>query len=168
MTDGKNEMSMRADLDSQPLRERLVGSWRLLSYEVRNGAGMLVDHPLGDEATGYLLYTAGGFMSVQVMRLDRPRYQAGGVGDGTDAEAAEAARGYVAYAGRYHVEHDSVVVHEPEVSLFPNWVNATVARKVALVEPRLELSTPEPLPFGGQQLTAVLTWERVERPSSTT
>src|SRR5258707_14378478 len=104
-------------------------------------------------------------MSVQVMRPDRPLYQAGGIGDGTDAESADAARGYVAYAGTYRVERDSLVVHEPEVSLFPNWVHTTVARSAVLVEPRLELSTPKPLPFGGQQLTAVLTWERAERPA---
>jgi hypothetical protein len=147
------------------LRERLVGSWRLISYEVRDTDGELVGYPLGEEATGSLIYTADGLMSVQVMRPDRPRYQAGGIGDGTDAESAAAARGYVAYAGPYRVEGDSVVVHEPEVSLFPNWVDATVVREVVLAEPRLELTTPKPLPFGGQELTAVLLWERVERPS---
>jgi len=161
-------MSIPVDLDSRPLRERLTGRWRLVSYEVRNADGVSVGHPLGDDATGYLLYTADGFMSVQIMRLDRPRYRAGGLGDGTDAESAAAARGYVAYAGNYHVEHESVVVHEPEVSLFPNWVHATMARRVVLVEPRLELTTPRPMPFGGQQLTAVLSWERVERSGSTT
>jgi hypothetical protein len=69
----------------------------------------------------------------------------------------------VAYAGPYHVEGDSVVVHEPAVSLFPNWVDTAVARNVVLVEPRLELTTPKPLPYGGQQLTAVLVWERLEQ-----
>ena len=147
------------------LRERLVGSWRLISYEVRDADGELVGYPLGEDATGSLIYTADGLMSVQVMRPDRPRYQAGGIGDGTDAESAAAARGYVAYAGPYRVERDSVVVHEPEVSLFPNWVHATVVREVVLAEPRLELTTPKPLPFGGQELTAVLLWERVVWPS---
>ena len=142
-----------------------MGSWRLISYEVRDTDGELVGYPLGEDATGSLIYTADGLMSVQVMRPDRPRYQAGGIADGTDAESAAAARGYVAYAGPYRVERDSVVVHEPEVSLFPNWVNATVVREVVLAEPRLELTTPKPLPFGGQELTAVLLWERVERPS---
>jgi len=141
-----------------------VGSWRLVSYEVRDVAGAPVGYPLGKDATGYLVYTADGLMSVQIMRLGRPPYQAGGVGDGTDAESAEAARGYVAYAGPFHVEHDSVVVHEPEVSLFPNWVRASMVRKVALVEPHLELTTPKPLPFGGRQLTAVLKWERIGQP----
>jgi len=140
-----------------------VGSWRLLSYEVRDGVGVRVGYPLGEDATGCLLYTADGFMSVQIMRPGRPRYRAGGLGDGTDAESAEAARGYVAYAGPYRVERDSVVIHEPDVSLFPNWVHTTVARNVVLIEPRLELTTPKPLPFGGQQLTAVLIWERVEQ-----
>ena len=143
------------------LRERLVGSWRLISYEVRDTDGELVGYPLGEDATGSLIYTADGLMSVQVMRPHRPLYQAGGIGDGTDAESAAAARGYVAYAGPYRVERDSVVVHEPEVSLFPNWVHATVVREVVLAEPRLELTTPKPLPFGGQELTAVLLWERV-------
>ena len=157
---------MQVGADSRLLRERLVGSWRLVSYEVRDADGALVGYPLGDDATGYLLYTADGFMSAQIMRLDRPRYQAGGIGDGTDAESADAARGYVAYAGPYHVERDSVVVHEPEVSLFPNWVHVPAARKAVLVEPRLELTTSKPLPFGGRQLTAVLIWERVQRSGS--
>jgi len=159
-------MSVQAGADSRPLRERLVGSWRLVSYVVRDGAGVLVGHPLGNDAVGYLVYTVDGFMSVQIMRLGRPRYQAGGLGDGTDTESAEAARGYVAYAGPYHVEGDSVVVHEPEVSLFPNWVHAPAARAVVLVEPRLELTNPETLPYGGRELTAVLLWERFDRPGS--
>jgi len=154
---------MQADADSRPLQERLVGSWRLVSYEVRDGLGSPVGYPLGEDATGYLLYTAEGLMSAQIMRRDRPRYRAGGLGDGTDAESADAARGYVAYAGHYRVERDSVVVHEPAVSLFPNWVHATLARNVVLVEPRLELITPQPMPFGGRQLTAVLIWERIEQ-----
>jgi hypothetical protein len=158
---------MQVGADTRSLQERLVGYWRLVSYEVRDGLGVLVGHPLGGDARGYLRYTADGLMSVQIMRLDRPPYQAGGLGDGTDAESAAAARGYVAYAGPYHVEGDSMVVHEPEVSLFPNWIDATMTRKVLLVEPRLELTTPEPLSFGGRHLTAVLVWDRVEPSGST-
>jgi hypothetical protein len=160
---GKEGVSMQVDADARSLQDRLVGNWRLISYEVRDG-GVHVGYPLGEDATGYLRYSADGLMSAQIMRRDRPRYQAGGVGEGTDAESAAAARGYVAYAGAYHVEGDSTVVHEPEVSLFPNWVDVSTPRKAVLVEPRLELSTVEPLPFGERRLTAVLTWERSEQP----
>ncbi|MFE1961571.1 lipocalin-like domain-containing protein [Streptomyces sp. NPDC059479] len=164
----ESDEAMQRGADVRSLRERLVGYWRLTSYTMHDGLGVLVGYPLGDDATGCLHYTADGFMSVQIMRLHRPRYQSGGLGDGTDTESAAAARGYVAYAGPYHVQGDSIVVHEPQVSLFPNWVNASMARKVVLAEPRLELTTPELLPFGGRFLTPVLVWERVEKPGSTT
>jgi len=156
-------MSMHATANPQSLRERLVGSWRLVSYEARHGDGRPAVYPLGTDAKGYLLYTANGLMSAQIMRLDRRLYQAEGLSDGTDAESAEAARGYVAYAGPYHVEDDSVVVHQPEVSLFPNWVDATAARKAVLVGRRLELTTAAPVLFGEEQLTVVLVWERAAR-----
>jgi len=54
-------------------------------------------------------------------------------------------------------------VHEPEVSLFPNWVRASMVRKVALVEPHLELDHAEALPSVAA-LTAVLKWERIAQP----
>jgi len=154
-------MSMHATADPQSLRERLVGSWRLVSYEARHGDGRPAAYPLGKDAKGYILYTANGFMSAQLMRLDRPLYRADGLSDGTEAESAEAARGYVAYCGRYHVEDDSVVVHQPEVSLFPNWVDSTASRKAVLVGQRLELTPTAPVLFGEEQLTVVLVWERV-------
>jgi hypothetical protein len=142
------------------LRERLVGSWKLVSYEVRSDDGRRVVYPLGKDAKGYILYTPDGYMSAQIMQLDRPRYQAADPGRGTDEESAKAARGYLAYSGPYHVEDESVVVHEAEVSLFPNWVEETLSRKAVLNGRRLELSLTAPVPVGDEQLTAVLVWER--------
>jgi hypothetical protein len=99
-------------------------------------------------------------MSAQIMQPDRPPYQAPDPSGGTTTESTQAARGYLAYSGPYHVEDDSLVVHEPEVSLFPNWVDGTLPRKAVLVGRRLELSTTEPVLFGEEQRTAVLVWER--------
>jgi len=146
--------------DDQSLRERLVGAWKLVSYEARYDDGQRVIYPLGKDAKGYILYTPDGYMSVQIMQLDRPRYEAADAGGGTDEESARAARGYLAYSGHYHVEDGSVVVHGSEVSLFPNWVDGTQARKATLSGRRLELSATAPLPLGDAQLTPVLVWER--------
>jgi len=154
-------MSKDATADPQSLRERLVGSWRLVSYEARHGDGRPAGYPLGKDAKGYILYTAEGFMSAQIMRVDRPLHQANGLSDGTDAESAETARGYVAYCGPYRVSDDSVVVHQSEVSLFPNWVDVSASRNVVLAGRRLELTTTAPVLFGEEQLTVVLVWERV-------
>ena len=117
-------------------------------------------YPLGKEAKGYILYTPDGYMSAQIMRPDRPPYQAPDPSGGTDTECAQAARGYLSYSGPYHVEDDSVVVHESEISLFPNWVDGTQSRKAVLVDRRLELSTITPVLFGEEERTAVLVWER--------
>ncbi|MCW2654326.1 MAG: lipocalin-like domain protein [Mycobacterium sp.] len=142
------------------LQERLIGSWKLVSYEARSEDGRAVIYPLGRDAKGYILYTPDGYMSAQIMRLNRPRYQTADPSGGTDAQSSLAARGYLAYSGPYRVEDDAVVLHEPEVSLFPNWVDETLSRRAALVDGRLELSTTTPVQFGQGQLTAVLVWER--------
>jgi hypothetical protein len=131
-----------------------------VSYEAHHDDGRRIVYPLGKDAKGYILYTPDGYMSAQIMQLDRPPYQAADPSGGTNAESAQAAHGYLAYSGPYHVEDDSVVVHEPEVSLFPNWVDGTLSRKAVLAGRRLELSTTAPVLFGEEQLTAVLVWER--------
>jgi hypothetical protein len=54
-----------------------------------------------------------------------------------------------------------VVIHEPEVSLFPNCVDQTQSHTAALVDRRLELTTTTtPVQYGHQQVTAVLVPER--------
>ena len=153
-------MSTDASSDNRSLRKRLIGSWKLVSYEARHDDGRHVIYPLGKDAKGYILYTPDGYMSAQIMQPDRPPYQAPDPSGGTDTESAQAARGYLAYSGPYHVEDDSVVVHESEVSLFPNWVHGTQSRKAVLVDRRLELSTITPVLFGEEERTAVLVWER--------
>lgn len=152
--------SPRDATNNLSLQERLIGSWKLVSYEARSEDGRAVIYPLGKDAKGYILYTADGYMSAQIMRLNRPRYQTADPSGGTDAQSSLAARGYLAYSGPYRVEDDSAVLHEPEVSLFPNWVDETQSRAVALVDGRLEMSTTAPVQFGQDQLTAVLVWER--------
>jgi hypothetical protein len=156
------DRSPRNGTGKQPLQERVVGSWKLVSYEARSGDGRCVIYPLGRDAKGYILYTADGYMSAQIMQLNRPRYQTADPSGGTDFESAQAARGYLAYSGPYHVVGDSVVVHEAEVSLAPNWVNQNQSRTAVLIGRRLEQSTTELMQFGWAQLTAVLVWERAD------
>ncbi|MDT5134060.1 MAG: hypothetical protein QOE41_3371, partial [Mycobacterium sp.] len=37
------------------LQERLIGSWKLVSYEARSEDGRAVIYPLGRDAKGYIL-----------------------------------------------------------------------------------------------------------------
>lgn len=102
----------------------LLGAWELVSY-YREEDGRKT-YPLGRDPKGYLLYTADGYMSAQLMRAEeRPSYSLGGLHQGTQAEMAEAAQGYHAYSGRFEVdEKNQTVYHHNTVSLIPNRVGA--------------------------------------------
>lgn len=46
------------------IRDRLVGGWRLMGYEVTIDGR--TEHPLGENPRGAILYTPDGYMSAQV------------------------------------------------------------------------------------------------------
>jgi hypothetical protein len=135
-----------------------VGTWRLKLWETRTADGR-VAYPLGRDAVGYLIYTAGGYMAVTMMRVNRPAFASDDLLGGTLEEQATAAAGYVTYCGRYEIR-DGTVVHHVELSLFPNWVGSTQVRFAGVEADELTITT-EPLAIGGETINR-LVWERVE------
>jgi len=133
----------------------LVGAWRLVAMEYRHADGR-VRYPYGRDATGYIIYTAGGRMSATLMGGDRARFDTEyRRGEGGAAKAA-AFESYLSYTGRYEFLGDRVV-HHVEVALIPDWVGNTLVRLAAFEGDRLILST-EP---DGEGRVTVITWERV-------
>lgn len=135
-----------------------VGTWRLLSCEIRRADGQ-VSYPFGQDLGGYILYSQDGYMSVALMSANRPQFAAGDIRGGTTEEKVAAADTYVSYCGRYEIQGDRVI-HHIEVSFFPNWVGADQERFFNLDGDTLSLSTPPTL-IGGIQQTAYLVWKRV-------
>jgi hypothetical protein len=136
----------------------LVGSWRLLSCEHAPVAGGAVEHPFGPEPQGRLLYAADGRMSVLLVDPRRKRFESYQLFESSDVELAEAARGCVAYSGRWELIGGKVL-HRVDVSLFPNWMGGALTRFAALSDKRLTLSTAE-FAIRGAAYTASLVWER--------
>lgn len=136
----------------------LIGTWRLVSWENRSSDGR-VSYPLGEDAVGYIMYTEDGYMSVAIMPPGRVKFAAEDLLGGSQQERAWAAGTYVSYCGRYEFRGDTVV-HQVELSLFPNWIGVEQERLVELRENRLTLST-RPILLSGKQQTARLIWERV-------
>src|SRR5690625_3863396 len=85
------------------LFDQVTGAWQLMSYSVRAADGA-VSHPLGHDVHGYLMYTADGHVSVNVMTAGRPEYVSGDVHAGTLEEMAAAAAGALAYAGTFSTD----------------------------------------------------------------
>jgi hypothetical protein len=123
------------------IAQRLVGAWRLISFEVRRPDGG-TRHPFGVDARGLLIYTANGYMAGQVMRPGR--------------ELADAAAGYIAYTGTYTAnEAEHVVTHHVTMSLRPDLIGTDQRRHVVFEGERLTLSTP---PDEGRVM--ILVWDR--------
>jgi hypothetical protein len=137
----------------------LIGTWRLVSWETRSIVDGRLSYPLGKDAVGYIMYGQDGYMSVAIMAPERAMFAAGDLLSGSAQERAQAAGTYVSYCGRYEFRGDTVI-HQVELSLFPNWVGVEQERLVEVRGDRLMLST-RPILLGGVQRTAHLIWEAV-------
>jgi hypothetical protein len=141
----------------------LVGTWKLVSIEERNADGKLVT-PLdyGPAPLGLLMYDAGGHMSAQAVRRDRPRLESDDVHRVPPEQAKQAFVGFNGYFGTYDVdERAGVVVHHVEGALLPNWEGKDQRRRFTLSGNKLILEPPS-FQADGQQRTRRLTWQRVQ------
>jgi Lipocalin-like domain len=110
-------------------KEMLVGTWKLVSTEERLRDGRVRPYPdAGPDGRGYLIYSADGHMCASLMNPARPKWHADEE-HATDAERLSAASGFFAYCGTYRVdEENKVILHYPEVSLFPNFIGTEQKR----------------------------------------
>lgn len=118
----------------------LIGSWRLISFELRDDAGT-VSHPWGRAVSGITTFTADGYLSEQFGSAHRPDLTHD---DWVSASASEidlAARHYFAYAGTYEIDGQAVI-YRLEVSLMPNWVGKTERRFWSVTDDLLTITTP--------------------------
>lgn len=141
---------------AENLREKLIGAWKLAEYSIedknKNGEKF---YPLGKDAAGFILYTPDGYMSAQIMASGRPAYANGRLHTGTIEEMAKAARGYMAYSGKYEVdEKTNTVVHHMEVSMNPTWLGQEQERYIKLEGDTLTIIAPAN--------NAMLVWKRPE------
>lgn len=139
-------------------RNPFVGTWRLMSLEMRSPDGQ-VGYPLGGVPVGYITYTEDGYISVAMMSAGRSKFAAGDIRRGTVEEKLAAADTYVSYSGRYEIRNDRII-HHIAVSFFPNWIGEEQERVFRFDGSRLCLST-SPFLADGVQQTVHLVWERV-------
>jgi hypothetical protein len=148
------------EVSLQTVRQQLIGSWRLVSYEIRGSDGP-VTYPMGQNVTGFIMYVPDGYMSANLMVPRRPAFSGGGAASATPAELAAAAAGYFAYAGRFEVDESAaLVLHHIDVCLIPNMVGSTQRRYITLEGSRLTLRG-DPMPAGDRVVTPFIIWDRV-------
>ena len=145
-------LSYQDSISQETLREKMVGTWKLVSVESVRAGGEALHLWLGPNPVGLIIYLPNGFMSVQIMRDPRPKPFAKGRVLGTPDEFKDAYLGYYGYSGTYTVnEADKSVEHKIQTSLWPEEVGGTRKRAVILDGDKVTLITP---PFRAELLIA--------------
>ena len=111
-------------------KEKLIGTWKLQSYTMMEKNGE-ISYPLGKDCEAYLMYTEDGHVSAQMSKVGRRPYASKDLHDGTIEEMAEAAHGYMAYAGTYTLNLEKgTIMHNIEISMNPTWEHQSQVRYV--------------------------------------
>lgn len=141
---GSSMMSFAALGQMQSLKEQLVGTWTLLSWEQKKNDGTKVER-YGSNPNGMASFDAGGRYFITVMRSDRAKYASNALWQGTPEENKETADGTITYFGTYAVAdaESSIAIHV-EGSSFPNWNGTDQKRFVAIDGDRLTLTVRPP------------------------
>ena len=125
------------------IRERIVGTWQLVSTEETLKDGGTRPFPaFGPRAKGLLVYQRDGYMSAMLMNPDLPKRA--DPAHPTTEEKLAAAEGTFAYAGRYEVDAKKKhIIHLPEVATNPSFVGSRQVRPYVLEGDRLTFSDVE-------------------------
>ena len=141
--------------------QRLVGSWRLVSYEDKPATGPSV-FPYGIEPRGMLVYDATGHMAIQIMKQPHPKVASGDEFIVTPQEKVALVDAYVAYFGTYRVDTvKGVVVVHAEGDLYDLYIGREEVRPFELSGDRLIIKS---LPWSqdGQMWTGTRVFERIK------
>jgi len=131
-----------------------VGTWELVSWELTQPDGT-TRYLYGRNVVGYLIYTADGYVSAEIMDPDRqqsdPHFPLESAEAQTlpDSDRACAYSTYISYCGTYTVD-EGTVTHHVKAGLIPSWTGSEQRRHFRFDDGRLILGA------GKHKLT----WER--------
>ncbi|WP_162910267.1 lipocalin-like domain-containing protein [Azohydromonas sediminis] len=145
----------------------LLGSWRLVRWEIAYADGRARTLPYGADAQGLIVYSGDGFMSACIARAGRRRLSSDSVRTAPEAERLAAFESYFHYAGPYTLRRGGdlptglQVVHRVEMALNPNFVGSEQVRDVAFDEHGvLTLSADDTVPGSAVVRHHRLVWRR--------
>lgn len=148
-----------AQQKSKTMKERLVGTWMLVSADSTEKDGKKIQN-FGPRPQGIMIFDANGHFAAMLMRGDRPRFAAGNRAKGTPEENAATVQGSLAYYGTYSVDEASkTLISKVEGSTFPNSVGGQEKRTIAVLSAD-ELKYTNPATTTGRVTEAV--WKRVK------
>jgi Lipocalin-like domain len=144
--------SMKSD------KERLVGSWTLVSLTAGEGASQTL--PYGPNPKGTMMVDANGRFSITVVRSDIPKVASNNRMSATPDENKAIVQGSIAYFGTYTIDETThVITVNVEGSTFPNFNGGTQTRILSFAGDEVTYLNPTPS-MGGA--TAKVTYRRAK------
>ncbi len=143
-----------AHADDQELRQKIVGTWKLVSVVYEDQETKALTPVLGQHPKGRQIATADGLWLALVTAEGRPVPK-------TDEERAQALRSMIAYTGRYRVE-DGKVITKVEAAWNEAWVGGEQTRFIRFEGDRLFIESP-PMPHPNQNnrvVRVIVIWDR--------
>ena len=122
-----------AQPSSAGARAKIQGIWRLVSFEVEFQATGERQNFMGENPTGYIIFTPEGRMTVIITNEGRKPAT-------TEQDRADLFKSMVAYTGLYRVEGDKWIT-KVDVSANPAWVGTEQTRSFKINGNRLQEST---------------------------
>jgi hypothetical protein len=153
---------LTAGAQAQSLKERMIGSWKLISWNTVTG-GVEAPAPMAKGgASGIITYNPDGYMCVNIMAANRPKFASPDISVSTVNDKSTAFETFIGYCGRYEVnEQERFVTHLLDTSSYPNWTGSSQKRFLELSANQIKLTTP-PILNRGAQVVHVLVWERAK------
>jgi len=142
----------------------LLGTWRLVRWDIRYDDGRPDSLPFGVDANGLITYTADGTMNACIARGQRARLSSDSVRSAPEAERLAAFESYFQYAGPYTLRGEpgrQQVVHQVTHALNPNAVGTEQVRDVLFAsDGTLSLSACDTVPGSAVARHHRLVWRR--------
>jgi hypothetical protein len=136
------------------LKDQLVGTWTLVSWEQTNPDGSKLQR-FGANPKGVNIFDASGRVFVMYARPDLPKIASGSPSTPTPEEAKAIVGGAIGYFGTYTVnEADKSLALRLEASSFPNLLLADQKRTIVSLTAD-ELKYGNPIPISGGQINYV-------------
>ena len=138
----------------------LYGTWRLVSFILRNVATGATTRTFGMSPSGFLSYSRDGRMNAILVKDIRPR--PADMAQATAEERLELFNTMGAYAGTFTINGDTVT-HHVDVSWNENWTGTDQVRNARVEGDKLYISSnPEPSGIDGEIVVGELVWEKVK------
>ncbi len=143
------------------VKARFIGNWKLVTNEFKRANGELF-HPMSQDAEGLLIFTADDYMSVQIMRPNRPTFSSSSQFKGSLPEIRSAFEGYIAYYGTYEIDVENQrLINHVQGSWFPNWVGTKQIRYYQFDRDKIIFRTPS-IPEKTGDTTGTLIWRKID------